>query len=402
MEKIRSFLRRNGKRIGAFVAVIAAAVIIPAAVNAWGPGRDTYTIENPATKVTFNSITNNPVVGDERDFVVVKDAANTNDGGWKNTINVEPGKEYLVRVYVHNNAAANLNLVAKNTRVSASVPTTTGKEVSVSGFVTADNASPNKVWDDITFKSDRNFNLAYVPGSAEIWNNGYAKTGKSLPDSIVTSTGALVGYNKADGNVPGCFEFVNYVYFKVKPQFGLDFSVNKLVSKHGENKWVDNYHAKPGEKVDYLIEYRNTGDTQQNDVTIRDTLPKGMSYVNGSTLYGTSANPAGVKASDNIANGTGINIGSYMPGAGTWVMFSAKVDSNDKLPKCGKNTLVNTARVTTSGYSGEDDATVVVKKVCDTPPELPKTGTGSTILGLVGLGAIAASASYYIASRRLV
>ncbi|HRQ87092.1 MAG TPA: hypothetical protein PLY16_03195, partial [Candidatus Saccharibacteria bacterium] len=252
MGKIRSFLSRMPKRLSAFVAVIAAAVIIPTAVLAWGPDRTTYTIEKPATKVTFNSITNNPVVGDERDFVVVKDAANTSDGGWKNTINVEPGKEYLVRVYVHNNAAANLNLVAKNTRVSASVPTTTGKEVSVSGFVSADNASPKKVWDDITFKSDKTFNLAYVAGSAEVWNNGYAKTGKSLPDSIVTSTGALVGYNSADGNVPGCFEFVNYVYFKVKPQFASDFTVNKLVSKHGENKWVDSYKAKSGETVDYL------------------------------------------------------------------------------------------------------------------------------------------------------
>lgn len=80
-------------------------------------------------------------------------------------------------MYVHNNAASSLNLTAVNTRVMASVPNTTGKNVSISGFVTADNATPNKIWDDISFNSTNDFNLTYVSGSAEIYNNGYAAGG---------------------------------------------------------------------------------------------------------------------------------------------------------------------------------------------------------------------------------
>lgn len=39
---------------------IFVAGLIGAGVWAWGPNRETFTVENPATYVTFNSITNNP------------------------------------------------------------------------------------------------------------------------------------------------------------------------------------------------------------------------------------------------------------------------------------------------------------------------------------------------------
>ena len=437
MNKLTTLIRRAPKRFSAALLMVAAAIIIPAVVLAWGPDRQLYTVDSPADKITFNSITDNPVAGDETNFVVVKDAANTNDGGWTDNVTVQPGKEYLVRMYVHNNAASSLNLTAINTRVSASVPTTIGKNVSVSGFVSADNADPVKVWDDIHFNGSQDFSLAYIPGSATIYNNGYADGGASLPDSIVTNSGALVGYEGPNGEVPGCFEYSNWVYFKVKPQFAptSEFEVAKEVSKHGENQWVESYKAQPGETVDYLIQYKNTGEVRQDDVTFRDTLPEGMTYVNGSTKFGNSQHPNGTAASDNLTNGIGINVGSYAPGANAWVIFSAKADGTSALV-CGENTLVNVAKVTTQGGSMQDDATVTVTKECEPgkinvcelktdkiitideadfdsskhskdlddckelPPELPKTGPAESIVAILGLGALIASIAYYVASRR--
>ena len=433
MSKISSLIRRAPKRFSAVVAMVAAAIIVPAAVLAWGPDRPTYTVDSPADHITFNSITNNPNVGDERDFVVVKDAANTNNGGWQNNVTVEEGKEYLVRVYAHNNAASSLNLTATNTRVSASVPTTTAKSVPVSGFISADNASPQSVWDDINFTSDKDFNLEYIAGSAVIYNNGYAQNGQPLSDNIVTSTGALIGYNGADGKVPGCFQYANYIYFKVRPHFAptSKFTMSKQVSKHDENQWVENYDAQPGETVDFLVKYKNTGEAQQNDVTFRDTLPTGLSYVNGSTMLINSKNPSGSVTSDNIANGTGINVGSYTSGANALVRFSAKVATNDQLPKCGENVLTNKAKVTTGGGSIEDTATVTVTRECEPGKitvcelssnniitinedqfdskkhskdlddcELPTTGPTENIVAILGAGSLIAAIAYYIASRR--
>jgi uncharacterized repeat protein (TIGR01451 family)/LPXTG-motif cell wall-anchored protein len=203
--------------------------------------------------------------------------------------------------------------------------------------------------------------------------------------------------------------------------------MSKMVSKHGDNKWVKSYAAQPSETVDYLIQYKNVGTAQEDDVTFRDTLPTGMTYVAGSTVFGNSTTPSGTKATDDIANGTGINVGSYASGANAWSIFSATVPTNDQLAACGANTLVNTAKVTTGGGSLQDTANVTVSKTCQpneckpgipvgdvrctppvtppvtpptTPSELPHTGIGAGVSAFLGLGSLIASIGYYVNSRR--
>ncbi|MNH49911.1 hypothetical protein D3C87_1250900 [compost metagenome] len=491
MGKLLTVMRNAPKRSSALVTMIAAAIVVPAALFAWGPSRQTFTIEQPSDHVAFNSITNNPDIGDERNFVGIREAGTSNL--WTDNMTVQNGKEYTVRMYVHNNAAANLNLVAENVTAKFNLPTTTAKSIQVNGFLSASNVGANKqgnagsyaeVYDHATFKSDKDFNVAYQAGSLKFENNAFGAAGTAIPESVFTSAGAKLGYDKLDGKIPGCFQFDGYLTFKVKAQVAqtANHTVTKEVSKHGANKWSENYAAKPGEIVDYLIEYKNIGEAQTDNVMISDTLPAGMTYKDGSTRFGTLKEPAGVKASDNITKG-GINIGSYKQNGGTWVIFSATVAENDKLPVCGPNKLINTARATTDFGWKEDTANVTVDKtcvkpkdikVCDlaskkiitiredqfdakkhsknlkdcevqpgkitvcelaskkiitidenkfdaskhsknlkdcettpvtpptTPPELPKTGADDGVAAALALGALVASASYYIASRRLL
>jgi uncharacterized repeat protein (TIGR01451 family)/LPXTG-motif cell wall-anchored protein len=374
MGKLIATLRHLPKRTSAVVAVIAAAIVIPATLFAWGPSRATFTEAHPAPYVTFNSITDNSFYGDERNFVTVKDASNTSDGGWTDNVTVQPGKEYVVRMYVHNNAASNLNLVATNVRASASVPTTTGKSVPISGFVSADNAKPGKVWDDVQLNSDQNFNLAYVSGSAEYHNNSVGKgpDGAKLSDSIVTSNGAPLGYDKLDGKIPGCYKYSGYVYFKVKPQFAptTTYTMSKQVRKAGDTAWQKSVTTKPGDTVEYEISYKNTGTARQDNVTVKDTLPAGINYVKDSTYLKNGTNPNGLKVSDNVVTSTGINIGDYNAAAAGYVKFSAKVADNDSLPVCGNNKLTNKANVIVGGSSKEDTADVTTPKECQ-PPVTP-------------------------------
>lgn len=368
---------RNIKKIAQYaphrvyaVMLVGIAVLIPTiAIFAYGPERPTYTIENPADHVTFNSITNNPNYGDERNFLLVKDAANTSAGGWSHTdINVEPGKEYLVRLYVHNNAQENLNLVSENTRVSANVPTTTGNQVQIDGFITSDNASPQKVWDDVVLKSDKRFNVAYVPGSTTYYNNVNPNPGFNLPDSIVTNSGALVGYQQMDGKVPGCFKFSGVATFKVKIQgeATANFEATKQVRKHTDQKggWSKSVEAKPGDSIDYMVTYRNTGQTQQDNVTIKDSLPAATTYTAGSSKLTTTQTPNGAPVSDNVTKPSGINIGSYAPTGTAYTTFTAKVGQESELPKCGNNVLRNTATVETDNGTKSDYADVIVNKNC--------------------------------------
>ena len=367
MKSLTSLIRRAPRRFSAVVAILAAAIVVPAAVFAWGPTRTTFTIEKPASYVTFNSITNNPNIGDERNFVGIREVGSSNV--WYDDMTVKEGKEYYVRMYVHNNAASNLKLVAENVTAKFNLPTTTGKSIQVNGFLSASNAKPTEVYDHATFNGDKNFNLAYVKDSLKYENNAFGAAGAKLSESIFTSAGAKLGYDKLDGKIPGCFQYAGYVTFKVKPQFeqNNDFEFKKLVSKHGENKWVESYKAQPGEVVDYILSYQNSGAVRQDGVTFRDELPEGLTYVKDSARWNNSSKQNVKPVADlALTNGTGVNVGSYATKANAWMTFSAKVADKKDL-KCGTNELVNTGRVTTGGYKKEDDATVVVEKEC--PPE---------------------------------
>ncbi len=397
---LRALIDHAPKRLSAAVAMIAAAIVVPAALLAWGPvNRPFFTVAKPADHVAFNSIVDKNEGIDERNFVVVKDAANTAEGGWQDEITVQPGKEYLVRMFVHNNAAENLKLEATNTRVKAHVPTTTGKSVQIDGFVTTDNWGAKKgtagkhgeVWDQAILKSGNgeNFNLAYEAGSATLYNNHFGQTGAKLSDSIVTSTGALVGYKKLDGKLLGCFEYSGYVTFKVKAQFAQksDFTVKKEVRKNGDadKTWKESVAVQPGDTVDYRINYENTGTSRQNAVHVRDYLPTGMTYVAGLTKIANPTNPQYVATKDGITEGNGLNIGDYPAGSNAYLMFSAKVASKDTLP-CGPHTLKNVGRVTADSSYKEDDANVTVTGKDCAPEKVKACNTQTGVIEDVDKG----------------
>lgn len=395
-------------RIALITAILGGVVIGCGVVMAYGPERPTYTIESPADHVTFNSITNNPNYGDERNFTLIKDASNTAAGGWTDNMTVQDGKEYIVRIYVHNNAASNLNKVANNTRVSATVPNTTANNVQIDGYISASNASPQKIWDSVVLSSDKKFNIAYVAGSAT-YNNNVLPGGQSLPDSIVTSTGAKVGYEAMDGNIPGCYQYSGIATFKVKVNVPApDFTVEKKVRLSGTSTWEKSITANPGQKVDYQIGYVNNGTTVQSNVIAKDTLPTGVGYLAGSTTVKNADNPTGngLKITDDdVVSPNGLNFGNYAAGANAYVRFSATLPNEDQLAACGTNLLVNTATVATQNGEKSDTATVRVTKsncvkTASVTTTLPTTGPVEIISGLIGVAAITVGIVYYYKSRR--
>lgn len=398
-----TFEKFTHSRIAVLTTALATVVIATSATFAYGPERPTYTIANPADHITFDSITDNPNYGDERNFTIVKDASNAAAGGWTDNMTVQDGKEYLVRIYVHNNAASNLNLVAKNTRVSATVPTDTANNVQIDGYISADNANPQKIWDSVVLSSDKKFNVAYVAGSAEYENN-YISGPIALPDSIVTSSGAKVGYKAMDGDVPGCYEYSGIATFKVKVTMSNPgFTVEKKVRLSGTTDWQKSIAAQPGQKVDYQIGYENTGSTIQSNVVAQDNLPNGVKYIAGSTTVKNADNASGnglAITNDNLVGADGLNFGNYEPESNAFIRFSATLPNNDELAICGPNNLVNTATVATQNGEQSDTATVTVTKTGCVVTALPTTGPVEVIAGLVGIAAITVGVVYYFKSRR--
>ena len=432
------------KLIKSATAVLAAASIVGVnlapAVMAWGDNsatgsRDTYKLENCTAdlstctitpslgdKITFNSITNNPEIGgDERNFVGARENTGVNSGKgntWNaDTITVEDGKEYLVRIYAHNNNTKGTDGVAKDVTLHFTLPTTAGTELSIQGSIDSSNASPSRVYDDVVFKSadGSSFYLDYIEGSALYENNGVgANGGVQLSDSIITSNGAKIGYSALDGNIPGCFQYDSYTTIRVKAHYVNNaYEVEKTVRNvtAGEKTFADTTDAKVGDIVEYQIYFNNTNDETLNNVIVRDLLPANMELVEGTTKLYNVTYPKGFVFDANTIATTGVNIGNYTHGSNAYIRFRAKVVDNSMV--CGTNKLVNWGQVGVGTNTIQDNAFVMVKKTdgCDTTTtektttitsvsELPNTGAGSAVAGVLGAGSVVTAAGYYIASRK--
>lgn len=330
--------------------------------------------------VTFNSIIDVPG-NDERDFVSALSVDTDIHGIWQGgNISVTDGGKYYIRLYVHNNSPLGTTGMSTGTKVAISGigQSTTNKdgkqEVEVNGFIYSDNATPKEYWDYVRFQSDIPFHLEYMYGSAVLFNNdiGSGEDGYPLPDDIVTKSssenGTLIGYSKLDGDVPGGYEYSNYITICVKAVYDYDVTLQTQVRKVGEKEWSDSVDAKIGDQIEFQFEFNNVGTEVKTDVMIRDILPSGLKYVPNTTkLYNSNYPDWADLTPDGDIVDRGVNIGSYLGsddglnGGNAFVRFTAEVINKDL--EYGSNTLVCWGQASVgSATHVESYATIEVQK----------------------------------------
>ncbi len=300
-------------------------------VAGWGPERETFTMDNPADYITFNSITDNVAVGDERNFVRIREA-NTNNK-YRDSVSVVPGLEYEVYIYFHNDGKSSLNGtgngVATDVRVFSGLTSwkvNRDNRAVVSATITASNSNPEKIWDGayITTDYDNDVILRYVEDSAVI-HNGWDASGTLLSEDIFMDDGVLIGENQLDGTIPACAEFSGYVTYRIRAE-QIASRIDVDVCREGGNY---NYSAKanPGDVLTYKAVFMNTGSENLSDVTFHAVFPEGLSLVPGTTVLVNGANPDGLLMKD-IVDQNGFNTGLYGPKAKAELTFQVKVDEN--------------------------------------------------------------------------
>ena len=204
-------------------------------ISGWGDsagGRPSYTIAEIddgvlQDRIIFNVVSNSPM-GDEKNFVGARENTGVDaglDNIWDgNEVEAKDGATVLVRLYVDNCNPNGEDAVSENTRVAFNVPTESGTELAVHGYIYSDNADPTEYWDGVRFYSDAPFHLEYVYGGALLENNGIgADGGIQLGDEIVTKAasehGVQIGYNELDGRIPGGSTYAAYITIQVKTVF---------------------------------------------------------------------------------------------------------------------------------------------------------------------------------------
>ena len=420
----------------ALAGIVTSAVMPISSVSAleetWGPkDRARYTWESPATEVTFNSITDNPFIGDESNFVRVNEYVEGQSSAHKDVVTIEPGKEYEVWIYYHNNAGANFNEsgkgLAKNTRIASSFPTKVeaGQEAVIRGSVSATNANPQAVWDTAFLNADETVWLNYVPNSAVLHTSDKCKeaNGVILPAEALfvdaskvgtdVEAGAMIScYDSGEfsreglwGVIPGCNEYAGYVTYRVKAEKP-GFWMEKTVAVEGSDNYVESIEANPGDILDFKIYYKNTGTTRQTTVMLRDVMPDKMTLVSGSVVATTPEAPNGVTLNEEneaeLFSQAGLNIGNYESGQTAVITYKAKVKSSIEFG-CGENSYTNDVTLVTENGTEYDRVKITTNKTCDTPEtptELPTTGPGEITLAVVVVLVIMGGGFYFYKSSR--
>lgn len=401
----------------AAAAAMVTVAVTPVAVKAWDDalknGRPSYTLKQVqdgvlGNNIVFNSISDS-VIGDEKNFVGAREAdaqknTVTLPNGklgerhtWNgNSIDVKENKEYVVRMYVHNNNPNGLKAVAEDVTSVFNINSAFAKDVKVGGYIKTKNATPSWYYDDVEFKSDRPFRLAYVAGSALLENN---KGAFNLSDDVVKENGVKIGDNR-DGKMPGCYEYAQYVSIKVRPVFeDTKVSVHKYVRPTGSKEWKDYAVAKVGDKMQYAVKFENLEGNRLNNVMVKDILPKNVKVIAGSAKLYNANFKDGLKIDENKLVGEGVNIGDYNAKSNAIVTFEVEVIDADL--KCGLNRVRNWGQIGIGQSTFQDYADLMVTKTCgNTPKTLPSTGPAGTVFGLIGVGALITATGYYLASRK--
>ena len=402
MQKQKNTKLKKWQLLAGAVAAVAAVVLPSVSTYAYGPERTTFTMANPADYITFNSITDNNVIGDERDFVRVVEVGSGKE--YSNEVKIEPGKTYSVYIFYHNGGKSSLNAsgkgIANNTVVSSQFPATVNSSAKgkVSAIITSPYANPTQVWDEAYFTTDSEVDvvLRYVDASAKIYNRG--STNGSVLSEALFKDGTFIGVNSLDGRIPACSEYSGHIIYQLKAE-QVGAKVTKSVSKDGTN-FFDKVTANPGDTLTYKVEFENTGTTELTHVTFHDKLPSGVTLVPGTTYL-----------VDNVGNKTqlsdligqnGYDTGLYGVGVKATLTYQVKINS-DIIAKesCGTHAYSNKIFVDHDDGEISDSATFeVVKTGCDIPEELPTTGPAEIALAITAVIAMAVGATYWYSSQK--
>ncbi|MGW6816711.1 cutinase family protein [Nocardia sp. NPDC055050] len=169
----------------------------------WGPDRPTYGANEVAPQPTFNVQRVNPNLGDERNFVGARESWNQ-EMTWRDDLEVRPGHEYRVRLYLHNSALDHDDYVAAGTSARFDLPTCSGRSIAVFGFVTSDSAFPRQIYDGVVLRSQDEVSIDIVPGSAILESNAHPSSDAlRIPDSVASAQGTWVGSQALDGRFRG-------------------------------------------------------------------------------------------------------------------------------------------------------------------------------------------------------
>lgn len=328
------------KRLAA-AALLALAVALP--VSALASSTVAFSAQTTVSNATINQGTMN----------------------WGSSASASYNDVVAVQVVYDNNEAPNSGKTTNNLHVKINIPSTSGTNQTITTVTSGDNIKTVNGSVNVTLNRSDAY-LQYIPGTAT-WKhastaNGPMTVTQKVSDDVVLGSN---GINLGTENPCQAGSIVVQARVMIP---GL--TVDKFVRAAGDtnsNDWVRSMNANIGDKLQYLIEYHNTGNSYEKNVEFRDQLPVGLAFIPGSAKVKDSEFANVHQAIfDNVVK-DGITTGTYAPGAAAYVTFEVQVQDASWY-QCGNNLLRNIAFVQPEDMNYYyNTADVNVTKQCVTP-----------------------------------
>lgn len=204
-------------------SILAEVKRISCCDQPWGPERPGYNWVIPPKAPTLNSFLDNPMLGDERKFVLVDVSEIDNPAsGFSKNEQVQEGQELVFHVYIHNNAFANQKIdgsgIAKSVklRVLPPQPLHPNHKNILKAVLSSENTEPQVIWDSCTITTDATLRLVYIPGSAVLHIPG-KKIVKKIDDTGILSFEGIA-INALNDGYPAGEEYAGYLTFKMRAE----------------------------------------------------------------------------------------------------------------------------------------------------------------------------------------
>lgn len=107
--------------------------------------------------------------------------------------------------------------IATDVRISAAFPSSlkAGEKGQVDAIISAQRTIIPRVWDEAFITAEEDVIIAYIPSSANIYNDGKVKGSELSSDDLFSVKGAQIGYYDLDGLIPACDQYSGMVFFRL-------------------------------------------------------------------------------------------------------------------------------------------------------------------------------------------
>lgn len=250
---------------------------------------------------------------------------------WSKENSAQPGD--LMRYQIAYNNAGNANAI--NTKILDRLPVgvtyqteSVSKRVKDANNNDVDIAIPDSA---LTFNG-QNITIplgTVLPGEG---NSGYVYIRVKV-NNLPVGTHVLINNSDLSADNAATVSSSAKTTVVVTPQPVVDLHILKEVANIsvGTSIWARENTARPGDHLQYRLTVYNQGNSDAENVSVKDTLPNYVTYIPGSTKVYTAANPNnGTSLPDGITAG-GINIGKIsagVPNGNRFIVFEVVVSTD--------------------------------------------------------------------------